>query len=293
MKVKKSNAEKVFGVFNVVLMCICMVACLYPLLYVLFASFSVPSQIVHHSGLLLRPLGFTTRAYELVLSNKNILTGYLNTIFIVVVGTAINIVLTALLAYVLSRKNLLWGPVIMGLVMFTMFFDGGIIPRFLLVKELKLLDTLFALIIPTAINTMNLIILRTFFRSLPESLEESARIDGANDFVILFRIVLPLSSAAIAVILLYYAVSHWNAWFNASIYIRKRELFPLQVILREILITNSNEAMTLDSSIADIAELEVILRYAAIVVSTLPILVLYPFLQKYFVKGVMIGAVKG
>ena len=293
MKFKKTAGEKAFDVLIVLIMVICLVVTIYPLLYVLFASFSVPSQMIQHRGLLLRPLGFTLKAYRLVLSNPNILTGYMNTIFIVVVGTSINITLTALMAYVLSRKNLFWAPLMMGLILFTMFFDGGTIPLYLLVKELNLLDNRFALILPVAINTMNLIILRTFFKSLPDSMEESARIDGANDFTILFRVVLPLSKAAIAVIILYYTVSHWNSWFSASIYIRKRELFPLQVILREILISNSNEAMTVDSSSSDIAELEVILRYAAIVVSTFPILVLYPYLQKYFVKGVMIGAVKG
>ena len=293
MKRRESVGEKIFNCCNILFMAICLVVTLYPLLYVVFASFSVPSQLVHHTGLLLHPLGFTLAGYKLVLANPLILSGYLNTIFIVVIGSGINIFLTAMLAYVLSRKKLLWGPVMMGIVMFTMFFDGGIIPRFLLVKDIGLLDSLFSVILPYAVNTMNLIILRTFFQSIPESLEESARIDGANDFVILFRIILPLSVAAIAVITLYYAVDHWNSWFSASIFIRKRELFPLQLILREILITNSNESMTVDSQVSEIAELEVILRYSAIVVSTVPILILYPFLQKYFVKGVMIGAVKG
>jgi len=293
MKYKRTAGEKLFDVLIILIMSICLIVTIYPLLYVLFASFSIPSQIVRHRGLLLHPLGFTLKAYRLVLSNPNILTGYMNTIFIVVVGTSINIILTSLMAYVLSRRNLFWGSLMMGLILFTMFFDGGTIPLYLLVKNLNLLDSRFSVILPVAINTMNLIILRTFFRSLPESLDESARIDGAGDFTILFRIVLPLSKAAIAVILLYYAVSHWNSWFSASIYIRKRNLFPLQLILREILISNSNEAMTVDSTSSEIAELEIILRYAAIVVSTLPILVLYPYLQKYFVKGVMIGAVKG
>jgi putative aldouronate transport system permease protein len=269
------------------------IVALYPLVYVLFASFSAPSQFIRHTGLLLRPVGFTLAAYRLVLTNPMIASGYMNTVFIVVVGSAINITLTAMLAYALSRKRLLWGPVLMGIVMFTMFFDGGIIPRFLLVKDLKLLDSLFSVILPYAVNTMNVIILRTFFMSIPESLEESARIDGAGDIMILFRIILPLSGAAIAVIILYYAVGHWNSWFSASLFIRNRSLFPLQLILREILITNSNESMTVDSKVSEIAELEIILRYAAIVVSTVPILVLYPFLQKYFIKGVMIGAVKG
>ncbi|MDR1536582.1 MAG: carbohydrate ABC transporter permease [Clostridiales bacterium] len=293
MKYRTSAMEKAFNCINIALMMVCIIATLYPLAYVLFASFSVPSQLVRHTGILLHPLGFTLAAYKLVLANPFISSGYLNTIFIVVVGSGINITLTAMLAYVLSRKRLLWGPIIMGAVMFTMFFDGGMIPSFLLVKNLGLLDSLFSVILPSAINTMNLIILRTFFQSIPESLEESARIDGASDIVILTRIILPLSRAAIAVIVLYYAVSHWNSWFSASIYIRKRTLFPLQLILREILITNSNESMTVDSQASNIAELEVILRYAAIVVSTVPILLLYPFLQKYFVKGVMIGAVKG
>ena len=180
----------------------------------------------------------------------------------------------------------------MMMVVFTMFFGGGMIPNFLLIKSLGLYDSRWAIILPGLIGTMNLIIMRSSFMAIPESLEESARIDGANDMVILFKIILPLSGPVIAVMILFYGVGHWNAWFNAMIYLRRRALFPLQLILREILIQNATEEMTLGTDRGATAALEEIIKYSTIMVATLPILAVYPFLQKYFVKGVMVGAVK-
>ncbi len=265
----------------------------YPLLYVVFASLSEPSQLIANRGALLQPLGFSLDAYRLVLQNPMIAIGYRNTLFYVVAGTSLNIGLTCLGAYALSRQNVLLKTPIMILIIFTLFFSGGLIPTFLLVRQtLQMQDTVWALIVPTAINTWNLIILKTAFESVPVSLEEAARIDGANDFTILFRVILPLSLPALAVVILFYAVGHWNAYFNALVYIRSRDLYPLQLVLREILITSNVESMTTSVSSGDAFQVGQTIKYATIVVATLPILVIYPFLQKYFVKGALIGAVK-
>lgn len=187
----------------------------------------------------------------------------------------------------------MWKNPIMFLIVFTMFFNGGLIPTYLLVNNLGLLDSRWALIIPSAMSAYNLIIMRTSFQGIPVSLEESAKLDGANDFTVLFRIVLPLSMPVVAVMILFYGVGHWNSWFNALIYLRTRDLYPLQLILREILITNSTDSMMTGVGGADKMPIGETIKYATIIVATIPILLLYPFLQKYFVKGVMIGAIKG
>jgi putative aldouronate transport system permease protein len=243
--------------------------------------------------LLLSPLGFNVDGYISVFKNPNIITGYRNTILYVVVGTSINLFMTSLGAYVLSRKGVMLRDPMMMLIVFTMFFSGGLIPNYLLVKNLGMYNTMWALLIPGAISTYNLIIMRTSFAAIPISLEESARIDGANDFTILFRIVLPLSKAVLSVMVLFYAVAHWNSWFSAMIYLQKRDMFPLQLFLREILVNSSTDSMITGSGGSDKEAISEIIKYCTIVVATVPIIVVYPFLQKYFVKGVMIGAVKG
>jgi len=192
---------------------------------------------------LLKPLGFSLEAYKLVFENPMILTGYRNTLFYVTVGTSINLLMTSLSAYVLSRKNVMFKNAMM-MVVFTMFFSGGLIPFYLTVRELGLSDSMWAVILPTAMSTYNMIVMRTAFTAIPDSLEESARIDGANDFTILFRIILPLSLPVVAVMILFYAVGHWNAWFNAMIFLRTRDKYPLQIVLREILIASSTDDMT-------------------------------------------------
>lgn len=294
MKIRKSPGEILFDIFNVVFMVGMIAITLYPFVYVLFSSLSNSVQLISHTGLLFKPIGFTTEAYATVFKNPNILSGFRNTIFIVFVGTVLNLTVTSLGAYVLSRKGVPWTKPIMLAVVFTMFFSGGLIPSYLLVNNwLGLGDTLAALIIPGAISTWNLIILRTSFGSIPESLIESARIDGAQDFTILFRIVIPLSMPVIAVMILFYSVGHWNSWFGAMIYLRNRSLFPLQLILREILIQNSAQFMASDAAAGDVEAVGESIKFATIIVATLPILVVYPFLQKYFVKGVMIGSIKG
>ena len=293
-KKSRLNRMKVVDIVNGAILIILAVILFYPMYYVLLASVSIPAQIAKYRGIMLLPQGFTLEAYNLVLKNRNILTGYVNTIIVVVAGTFINMVFTSMLAYVLSRKNLMLKGLLVGLIMFTMYFQGGLIPTFLLIRDLGMLNTRLSLILPVAINTMNLIILRTAFQSIPDGLVESAKIDGAGDLMILTKIILPVSKASLAVITLYYAVYHWNSWFRASIYItRARDLLPLQVILREILIANNTSMMSYETNPGEIASLDIILKYATIVVATVPILLLYPFLQRYFVKGVLIGSLKG
>lgn len=287
-----SSSERVFGVFNSILMVTLCFITMYPFLYVLLASLSDPTRVAMHRGLLLIPLGFTLDAYKAVLDNPMIGTGYQNTIFYVVAGTAVNLFMTAIGAYALSRRNVYFKDFIMFAIVFTMVFHGGLIPTYLVVGNLGLLNTPWALIIPGAISTFNLIIMRTAFQQVPISLEESARMDGANDFTILFRVIIPLSMPVIAVMVLWYAVGHWNSYFSALIYLRDRELYPLQLILREILVNNNTDSMMTGASTLDKIDVGETIKYATIIVSTLPILILYPFLQKYFVKGIMIGAIK-
>ena len=293
MNIKLSAGEKVFSVFNYAFMTGIILLMLYPLLYVLFASVSDPATLMAHRGLLFGPLGFSLEAYKRVFDNPMILLGYRNTLFYVTAGTTLNVIMTAIGAYVLSRRNLMFRRPITLLIVFTMFFSGGLIPIFLMVgRTLGMMDTPLALILPGAISTYNLMIMRTSFEGLPYELEEAARIDGANDFHILFRIILPLSMPVVAVMILFYGVAHWNSFFSAMVYIRTRDLYPLQIILREILITNSTDAMMTSVSSGDQMPIGETIKYATIVVATLPILLVYPYLQRYFVKGVMIGAVK-
>lgn len=292
MKIKRSKGEKIFSVFNYIFLSFIMLICFYPVWYVLMASFSDSNLLMQHSGLLFRSLGFNVDAYVKVFQNPMILRGYANTLFILVVGVVFDIIMTSLGAYFLSRKNIMFKKPIILLIMFTMFFSGGMIPFYLNLRDLHLTRTLWGLIIPFMISTYNMIILRTSFESLPDSLIEAAQIDGASHYRILARIVLPLSKAIIAVMVLYYGVGIWNAWFWASAIIRDREQYPLQVILREILLQNDVGSMSTGVSVADQEAVGMTIKYATIVVATVPILCIYPFLQRYFTKGVMIGAVK-
>ncbi|TMV52299.1 carbohydrate ABC transporter permease [Paenibacillus mesophilus] len=285
--------EKVFDSFNGLFLTALMVLTVYPLVYVAFSSVSSAESLMAYNGILWKPLGFSLEAYVNVFRNPMILKGYGNTFFVVVVGLVFNILLTAFGAYALSRKSLVYRKKIMLFIVFTMFFSGGLIPFYLTVKGVGLNNTLWALIIPQAINTFNLILMKTAFESIPDALEESAKMDGANDFVILFRIILPLSMPVIAVMLLYYGVSHWNSWFHALIFLQDRSMYPLQLVLREILLQGEASAMAVGATDADAAMLSVTLKYATIIVATVPILLVYPFLQKYFVKGALIGAIKG
>lgn len=287
-----SPGERVFDVVNAVFMLLLMIITLYPFLYVVFSSFSSPEELVSHRGLLLAPAGFSLESYRMVFANPMISVGYANTLVYVAVGTALNLLLTSLAAYALSRRNVRFvGPVMLGIV-FTMFFSGGMIPSYLLIKNLHLFDSRLVMILPSAINTWNLMVMRTSFQSVPVELEESARMDGAQDFTILFRVIIPVSLPIMAVMTLFYGVQHWNAYLDALIYIRDRSLYPLQLVLQEILIANSTESMMTAVSDYDKGLVQETIKYATIIVATVPILLLYPFLQRYFVKGVMLGAIK-
>lgn len=292
---KKTPSRLIFQVFNVLFMLLMIAITLYPLLYVVFASLSDTNELLRLGGRpLWAPLGFNLNAYRMALQNPSVATGYRNTLFIVAVGTLVSLALTAMGAYFLSRKNVLLQRGITILIMFTMFFSGGLIPFYIAVRDIHLTGSLWSLILPTAINTYNMIILRTAFAAIPDSLEESARIDGAGHMVILFRIILPLAKATLAVVALYYAVGIWNSWFNASLFLQgQADKWPLQLVLRQILIVNDTNSMTTGASMGDRKAIGESIKYAIIVISTLPILCIYPFVQKYFVKGVMIGAVKG
>ncbi|MFB4324857.1 carbohydrate ABC transporter permease [Paenibacillus lautus] len=289
----RSVGEKLFDMFNYALLTIITLCTLYPLIYVLFASLSDPTRYMQHSGILWKPLDMTFNAYRLVFDNPMIIQGYMNTFLIVSGSLVLNITLTAFGAYALSRKGLRYRKQLMLFIVFTMFFSGGLIPLYFTVKGLELTNTLWSLIIPQAISAFNLIIMRTAFEAVPDSLEESAKIDGANEFVILFRIMMPLCMPVIAVMLLYYGVSHWNSWFQAMIYLQDRSLYPLQLVLRELLLLNDASSMASGASGGEVAVIGETLKHATIIVATVPILLVYPFLQKYFVKGALIGAIKG
>lgn len=287
---KSTNGERVFSFFNYLLLGALTIACAYPILYALFASISDPIQLMQHSGALLWPKGFSLEGYKVVFKNPNIVSGYFNTIFYTVFGTLLSLLLTTMGAYALSRKNYMFKKTLTFAMVFTMYFSGGIIPSFLLVRNIGIYDTRWAMILPAAVTTWNLIVMKTTFQSVPPSLEESAKIDGANDFVVLFKIFVPISLPTMAVMTLFYAVSNWNSWFNAMLYLQDRGLYPLQLFLREILIANSTSGNA--SADVDVFYLEEVLKYASIMVSTVPILCIYPFAQKYFMSGLMLGSIK-
>ena len=290
---RESPGERAFGIGNVLFLLALVIVTIYPLLYILFASLSNATELTLHRGLLFAPIDLTFEAYRRVLQNPLILTGYRNTLFYVIAGTALNVVMTSLGAYALSRRNLLFKNHAMFFIVFTMFFSGGLIPTYLLVGQtLHMQDTVWALIIPGAVTTINLIIMRTAFLAVPVALEEAARIDGASDWRILLKIYLPLSWPVVAVMILFYGVAHWNSFFPALVYLRDRELYPLQLVLREILISSNVQNMTTDVSSGDVLAIGETIKYATIIVATLPILLVYPYLQRFFVKGVTIGAIK-
>lgn len=290
MKIKQTRGDRIFDVINYTVVTLLMIVTLYPIVYVAVASVSDPVIVAQSGGLLLWPQGLQLEGYRRVLENREIWSGYANTIFYTVVGTLLNVAFTAGLAFALSRKKLMLKKPITLFMMVTMFFSGGMIPTYLNMKSLGLLDTRMAVLLPGLVSAYNCIIMRTNFESIPDSLEESARIDGASDWTVFSRIVLPLSMPTVAVMILFYGVGHWSSWFNEMMYLQNRGLWPLQLIIREILVLSSSSAMN-DGGLS--YEMTEIIKYATIMVSTLPILCVYPFLQKYFVKGVMVGAVKG
>jgi len=289
---RKTPGEKAFDIWNYGFLTLVMLLTVYPFIHVVLSSISDPVKLLLHSGVMLYPQGLSHLGYKYVFDNPMITRSYLNTIQYVLVGSAINMVMTTIFAYALSRRGIFIRKTVMLLVIFTMFFSGGLIPSYLLVLNLGFINKIWALVIPGAINTWNLIILRTAFENVPEGLSESAKIDGANDFAILFRIMIPLVLPVLLVILLFYSVGHWNSWFSALIFLRSREKFPLQLILREILISMDTENMLTTVTGPNRGAISELVKNATIIVATLPIICVYPFLQKYFIKGVMIGAMK-
>lgn len=296
-RIKKTfSGEHFFQIINVLLMLVFTAIIMIPVLTVIMTSFVSEAEIARRGSFIIIPEVFDFTAYELLWeSASNLIRAYRNTIFRVSVGTALNLFFTITMAYGLSKRNLKGRTFLTGFVFFTMLFSGGIIPTFMTVKALGLLDSRWAMVLPSLVNTWNLFVMRNFFYGIPDSLEEAAVLDGANQFQILTKVVLPLSKASIATIGLFYAVSHWNAWFDAMLYINKTSLLPMQNILRNI-ITSASSFGDLSSEAynsMDVLPPTQSLRAAAIIVTTLPIVMVYPFIQKYFVKGVMVGSVKG
>jgi len=295
MLVKKSVWERVFTVFNTLFMAALCFVTIYPLWHVAMSSFSDPQRIYTQRGMLFLPMTpINLRGYKLVLENPNVSTGFANTIFYVVVGTALSMFVTILGAYVTSRKGLYWNKIVLKLIVFTMYFQGGLIPFYMLVKDMGLVNTRWAIILPIMVNTWNFIMLRTSFLAVPESLLDSARIDGASEWTTVWRIVVPVAKATVAVILLFYAVRYWNEWFNPSIFLQDKAKFPIQLVLREILLKNDTTSMTQISVVGQTGTemYRLLVKYCTIMVATIPILLVYPFVQKYFVAGVMIGSIK-
>ena len=286
---KRSLGEHIFSVFNTIILLIIAFITLYPFAYVVFASISDPIKIMSNQGILFWPDGFSLIAYKKVFQNPSIYIGYANTLFYVIIGTAINIYATASAAYVLSRQNLMLKKFFSIMFIFTMYFSGGLIPSYLLMDQLGLVNNRMGLILPVAVSTYNLLIMTTGFQSISAALEESAKIDGAGSWTILTRIIVPLAKPTIMVIMLYYAVGHWNSWFRAMIYIRDSDKMPLQLLLRNILTRSQLGAMAGNTDVEDVGTT---IKYATIIVSTIPILCIYPMIQKHFVQGVMIGAIK-
>lgn len=289
------GVDRAFTIVNYVILTLFLVAVAYPLIYVFSASFSDPSAVI--SGKMwLWPVDITLDGYRAVFRNNRIVTGFQNSLFYTVAGTLVSVTLTILAAYPLSRKDLAGRNVIMFFFVFTLLFGGGLIPSYLVVREVGMLNTRWALIIPTALSVYNMIITRTFFQStIPDELLEAAQIDGCSDFRFVRDVVIPLSGPIIAVNALFYAVNQWNQYFNALIYLTRPDLFPLQLILREILVQNQVDL----TQITDVDQLMQrqnltdLLKYSLIVVASAPVLIIYPFVQKHFVRGVLIGLLKG
>ena len=296
-KIRDSRQDKVLYIIADIIMALSLIAVGYPLVFILSASFS-NGFAIQSGKVLLWPVDVTLEGYKAVFGHKLIVSGYLNTILYTTLGTFLNVSATLICAYPLSRRDMQWKGFYMFVFVFTMYFGGGLIPTYLQMRNLKLINTVWVMVLPGLISTYNMIITRTFIQSnIPQEMLEAAQIDGCSDFQYFIRMVLPLSKAVIAVITLYYAVGHWNAYFNAIIYLTERERYPLQIILREILVSNQvnlSEVENMDpEELAAKAQLANQLKYSLIIVSCGPILLAYPFVQKYFVKGVMIGSVKG
>lgn len=289
MKMKKNNFS-IFTIIKVIVLLIAVFCTLYPFIYMAAVSTSDAIYVLK-SEVSFYPKGFNLNTYRIVFEDHRIFKAYLNTVLYSGSGSLIALAVTCAGAYALSKKKLIFNKFFTAMIMFTMFFGGGMIPTYLTVRGLGLYDTMWAIILPVAVSTYNLLIMRTFFVQFPVELEESGRLDGLNDLGVFFRIALPLSKAVLATILLFYAVSLWNSYFSAMLYINTENKQPLQIVLRDMLIEStqfSNKAVGADTVVVDES-----LKYSTVIVSIIPIILVYPFLQKYFVKGVMIGSLKG
>lgn len=270
-------------------------AVLYPLIYVVASAFSAPKAVLT-GKVFLWPVEFSVEGFKIVFQYKAVFTSFLNSVFYSILGTSINLFMTMIAAYALSRRTLPFRNTLMMLFTFTMFFNGGMIPNYMLMRNLQLIDTVGALVLPGAISVYNLIIARTFIQSsIPNELLEAAQIDGCNDFRYFFQMVIPLSKTIIAVLAVYYVVGHWNSWFNAFLYINTRAKYPLQLVLREILIGNSFDAdRSMDPELVQKMQgMADLMKYSLIVIASAPMMIVYPFAQKFFIKGVMLGSIKG
>lgn len=298
MVIKDTFSDKVFKFLNYLFLTFVLLIVLYPLIFIVSASISNP-KFVNAGEMWLFPKGINFEGYKMVFKNSQIWNGYKNTIIYTTLGTTINLLVTLPAAYALSRKDFVGRNIIMGILVVTMFISGGLIPSYLLIRNLGMINTIWALIIPNAASVYNVIVTRTFFQtSIPEELTDSARIDGASNLSIFTRIVLPLSLPIIAVMALFYGIGHWNSYFSAMIYLKDQDLYPLQLVLRQILVLQElSGEMTMTQATVELLEHQATVadtvKYAVIIVATLPLIVIYPFMQRFFVKGVMIGSIKG
>ena len=301
--IKESNMDRLFNIINMILLCLALFIAAYPIYFIIIASVSSPSA-VNFGEVWLWPKGFTLKGYEFVIQNEKLWIGYKNTVILTIVGTSINLLLTLSAAYALSKSDLPGMRFVMFMLIFTMFFGGGLIPTYILVSNLKLRNTLWALIIPTAVSMYNIILTRTYFlKNISQELIQAAKIDGCSEFRAFISVVLPLSGPIIATMGLFYGIGHWNQFFQALLYISKEELYPLQLILREILLIGNtvvtdmlkNAPQTGENLkyISQMMERAEILKYAVIIVASAPVLMIYPFLQRFFMKGIMVGSLKG
>lgn len=293
--IRDTPADKVFMFLVYLFLTLALLIVALPLLHVIAASFSDPGAVIA-GEVFIWPVRPTLKGYEAVFKNPKILTGFANSFFYMIVGTIVNIIMTVLCAYPLSRKEFRARNVVSGIIVFTMYFSGGLVPTYMVVNKLGLIDTRAVMILPVALSVWNVIICRTFISStIPDALFEAASLDGCSPFGFLWRVVLPLSTPVIAVLVLYYGVGHWNTYFNAMIYLKSNNRMPLQIVLREILVLNKVDATMIADVDAMLAKqgLTDLLKYSVIVVASVPVMIIYPFVQKYFVQGVMIGAVKG
>lgn len=294
--IRETRSDKIYGVFSHIIILLVMVILVYPIWAVVVASFSDPTEL-YKSSFHFWPETVTLDSYKLVFRDDSFLTGIWNSVKYTAVGTFINVILNICAAYPLSKRNFKGQSLLMKLFTFTMFFSGGIVPTYILINKMHLIDSFWVMILPSAIGTFNVILMRTYFQTnIPQELEDAASVDGCTNFKFLIRIALPLSIPIIVVVALYYGVGHWNDYFTAMMYLTKRQLYPLQLVLREILLENEAGKMlnvATDAAYAERMMSRMGLKYAVIVISTIPILVIYPFVQKFFSKGVMVGAVKG